>query len=78
MASTRAVLSVAYGLTHALLELDKEHGFGAKVHDLLLGKVDEMRKTIPHEWTSDLPSKESDLVMRAVSSSNLGRGLRRT
>ncbi|EPY18629.1 Na/H antiporter-like protein [Strigomonas culicis] len=76
VASARAVISVVNALAETVEELHHEHGFGRHVTGVLEGLIDNVRSHIPQQWRSDTESKDEDLVLRAVATSALGRGLR--
>eukprot|EP00796_Vickermania_ingenoplastis_P009837 gene9837-6910_t len=77
VSSTRAVLSVAHSIQEAIDSLHLHHGFGTKITEMLNNLVADVRDHLPSSWGRNNHQKEVDLVMRAVASTTLGKGLRR-
>lgn len=76
VASSRAVISVANALHAMVHKLHFNHGFGLKTIEVLDNMVLHLRSRVPHVWENDVSQKQSNLVLRAVTATTLGRGLR--
>ncbi|KAI5688521.1 hypothetical protein MNV84_03994 [Leishmania braziliensis] len=75
VASRRAVISVANALDETVRKLSTEHGFGTRATEVLGEMLAHMRSHTPSTWESNA-SQESNLVLRAVAATTLGKGLR--
>ncbi|KPA83965.1 Na/H antiporter-like protein [Leptomonas pyrrhocoris] len=76
VASSRAVVSVANSLVEAVNTLHSEQGFGTRGSAVLMEMVTHMRAHVPTSWENNAEQKESNLVLRAVAATTLGKGLR--
>ncbi|KAG5504790.1 hypothetical protein GH5_05417 [Leishmania sp. Ghana 2012 LV757] len=76
VASSRAVVSVANALEETVQKLHSEHGFGTRATEVLGEMVMHMRSHTPSAWKNNALQKESNLVLRAVAATTLGKGLR--
>ncbi|KAG5478691.1 hypothetical protein LSCM1_06095 [Leishmania martiniquensis] len=75
IASTRAVISVANALEETVHTLHSDHGFGTRATEVLEEMVMHMRSHTPSTWKNNASQKESNLVLRAVAATPLGKGL---
>ncbi|CAC9489576.1 Na/H antiporter-like protein [Leishmania infantum JPCM5] len=76
VASSRAVVSVANALEETVHNLNAEHGFGTRATEELEKMVACMRSHTPSTWENNASQNESNLVLRAVAATPLGKGLR--
>ncbi|GET88746.1 Na/H antiporter-like protein [Leishmania tarentolae] len=76
VASSRAVISVANALEETVHNLNAEHGFGTRATEVLEEMVAHMRSHTPSTWENNASQNESNLVLRAVAATLLGKGLR--
>lgn len=76
VASSRAVVSVANALEETVHTLHTEHGFGTRAAEVLEEMVSHMRAHTPAQWEHNATQKESNLALRAVAATTLGKGLR--
>lgn len=76
VASSRAVVSVANALQEAVELLHSEQGFGTHGSAVLTEMIAHMRAHVPTSWENNAEQKESNLILRAVSATTLGKGLR--
>ncbi|CBZ27232.1 Na/H antiporter-like protein [Leishmania mexicana MHOM/GT/2001/U1103] len=76
VASSRAVVSVANALEETVHNLNAEHGFGTRATEVLEEMVACMRSRKPSTWENNASQNESNLVLRAVAATPLGKGLR--
>ena len=77
VASSRAVVSVANTLQEAVAVLHSEQGFGTRGSAVLTEMIRHMRAHVPTSWENNAEQKESNLVLRAVAATTLGKGLHR-
>jgi NhaP-type Na+/H+ or K+/H+ antiporter len=75
VASSRAVVSVANALQEAVEMLHSEQGFGTHGSAVLTEMIAHMRAHVPTSWENNAEQKESNLILRAVAATTLGKGL---
>ncbi|KAG5504407.1 hypothetical protein JKF63_04858 [Porcisia hertigi] len=77
VASSRAVVSVANALEETTQKLHSEHVLGTRATEMLEEMVMHMRSHTPLTWENNASQKASNLVLRAVAATTLGKGLRK-